>query len=131
MIMERKIGEIFEHEGVNLRVDNGTCSLCYFCNPASGDCECSDRNLTGECLPINRSDGNRVCFVNTLERKVGEEFEVKLRLKVVKNENNGLFSCRECVFYNSHYCDRIREQGACDEFSRLDGTNVHFKIIQN
>ena len=98
MIMERKIGEIFECEGVNLRVDNGTCSLCYFCNPVSGDCECSNMDLTGECLPINRSDGNRVCFVNTLERKVGEEFEVKLRLKVVQNENNEV-SCKKCAFF--------------------------------
>lgn len=125
MIMERKLGEIFECEGVNLRVDNGTCSICHFCNPVSGDCECSDRNLTGECLPINRSDGNRVCFVNTLERKVGEEFEVKLRLKVVENENNEV-SCKKCAFFSNFGC-----LGACSEFSRLDGTNVHYEIIHD
>ena len=130
MIMERKIGEIFECEGVNLRVDNGTCSLCYFCNPVSGDCECSDINLTGECLPINRSDGNLVCFVNTLERKVGEEFDVKLRLKVVQNENN-VFSCSKCAFFNYPFCDRIQGTGTCTNCSRLDGKNVHFEIIQN
>lgn len=129
MIMERKLGEIFKCEGVNLRVDNGTCSLCYFCNPVSGGCECSDRILTGECLPINRSDGNRVCFVNTFEREVGEEFEVKLRLKVVQNENN-VFSCFKCAFFNYPFCDRI-QTGTCTSCSRLDDKNVHFEIIQN
>ena len=127
MIMERKLGEIFECEGVNLRVDNGTCSLCHFCNPVSGDCECSDRSLTGECLPINRSDGNRVCFVNTHERKIGEEFEVKLRLKVVKS----IYICRDCVFYDSVLCSQIDELGNCSKQSRLDGTNVHFELIHN
>ena len=123
--MERKLGEIFECEGVNLRVDNGTCSLCYFCNPVSGDCECSNMDLTGECLPINRYDGNRVCFVNTFERKVGEEFEVKLLLKVVENENNEV-SWKKCACFSNVGC-----LGACSEFSRLDGTNVHYEIIHN
>ena len=60
--MERKVGEVFDFNGVKLQVkDTGqkaSCDGCYFC--VSFYCPCYEMNhkqLIGECYRIYREDG--------------------------------------------------------------------------
>ena len=58
-----------------------------------------------------------------MERKIGEQFEVKIRLKVVEGDCNG------CIFSDmySDVCPYVNELGECDGRVRGDGKNVHFE----
>ena len=58
-----------------------------------------------------------------MERKIGEEFELKLRSKVVKSE----IPCVRCLFYGSTFCAFSDQLGDCGCRSRSDGKNVHFE----
>ena len=70
--MERKINEIFEYDGVRLKVIEhsnqftigGTCSEdCYFYDRAcSPKCSYRDRDITGQCQYALRSDCKGVYF---------------------------------------------------------------------
>ena len=63
--MERKVGEVFDFNGVKLQVKDDCCKACcngcYFEEP--GD-ECFDAyGCTGYCHRLFRSDGKDVVFV--------------------------------------------------------------------
>lgn len=66
--MERKIGEVFEHEGVKLEVveAKGSCGECHA--PNNGGVPCGKTADWGFCSPIFRSDRKSVFF-----RKVEEK----------------------------------------------------------
>lgn len=76
--MERKIGEVFEYNGIRFRVEKeiGGCFGCYFCG---GNC-ISIKPLRGECQKVNRSD------IGVIFKKV-EDMEgrtIKLTLEKAK-----------------------------------------------
>ena len=58
-----------------------------------------------------------------MERKIGEQFELKLRIKVVESER----PCVRCLFYGSDFCALSDQLGDCGCRSRSDGKNVHFE----
>ena len=66
MIMERKIGEVFECNGVRLKVVEGEgCENCYFHNlvPLGNVCKFGEyMDIRGKCGTI-REDGKSVQFV--------------------------------------------------------------------
>ena len=63
--MERKIGEVFELDGVKLRVEESEpwCGGCYLF-----DIECADlRNIRGDCNIEHRTDKTDVIFTEVKE----------------------------------------------------------------
>ena len=65
--MERKIGEIFEHEGKKLRVEESksdNCGGCFF----NGQCPLIVRKTAGECQAESRVDNKYVIFVEVQEQ---------------------------------------------------------------
>ena len=75
--MERKIGEVFESNGVRLRVEkeSSACKGCYF---NGEDCQ-SDQilNITGNCVTDLRKDKMSVIFkeINTENKSILSEAE--------------------------------------------------------
>ena len=63
----------------------------------------------------------------SMERKIGEEFEVKLRVKTFERTLPG---CRECVFYELDTCAKD-ETGPCREEERSDGKKVGFYVVSS
>ena len=60
--MEIQIGERFDFGGVALEVvESGACKGCHFFKGFL-HCEEHDIEVTGDCGPINRSDGKSVKF---------------------------------------------------------------------
>ena len=60
--MERQIGERFDYDGVTLEVvESGACKGCLFFKGFL-HCEEHDIEVTGDCGPVNRSDGKSVKF---------------------------------------------------------------------
>ena len=62
-----------------------------------------------------------------MERKIGDEFEVKLHVRVVKSDR----PCVECIFHNSAACEELNGLGNCDADARTDGKHIHFEIVTN
>ena len=60
-----------------------------------------------------------------MERKISDEFEVKLRVRVVKSYR----PCVECIFHNSAACEELNGLGNCDADARTDGKHIHFEIV--
>lgn len=122
--MERKIGEIFIFNGKKFEVVEGDCERCEFAGEHCGTAEYDD---LGNCGENDRRDGKNVCFqlIENIERQIGEEFELKLRIKVVKSGR----ACKGCIFDNSELCGQIDQLGACDYLTRSDGENIHFEIV--
>ena len=60
-----------------------------------------------------------------MERRTGEELEVKLRIKAVKSHR----PCVECIFHNSAACEELNGLGNCDADARTDGKHIHFEIV--
>lgn len=65
--MERKVGEVFDFNGVKLQVkDTGDSCFCEGCYFHGLSCLCDEthyRQLTGECFHPYRNDGKNVIFV--------------------------------------------------------------------
>ena len=61
-----------------------------------------------------------------MERQIGEEFELKIRLKVVEG------NCDGCAFGDMYpdVCPYIDELGECDGRVRIDGKYVYFKKVE-
>lgn len=60
------------------------------------------------------------------ERKIGEEFELNLRVKVVESDE----PCLGCIF--EHYdtiCPNLKMLGACSDYVRSDKKEVHFEFV--
>lgn len=85
--MERKVGEVFEHEGewyqcVEYRhlvykpdidaIRDIPCFSCYFSHKKA---LCGSNALVGECHPLRRRDRREVCFKKL--KKVGESFNAR------------------------------------------------------
>ena len=107
--MERKIGEIFEHNGdwyqvVECSEDNYPCIGCCGCKGVGGA-----RINGGECNGNARNDGKFVVF-KRLE-KIGEP--VVKEGRKFQCLNSHYTSCIGCVFY------RVKE--SCDKDHYLDG----------
>lgn len=79
--MERKVGDIFEYDGVKLRVEEETriCDGCFF--KCSSKCDESIQKR-GECQSASRSDVG-VVFVK-VEEKDMKERNIKLSLEKAK-----------------------------------------------
>lgn len=122
--MERKIGKIFTFNGKKFEVVEGDCEQCEFAGEQCAGVEYDD---VGECSENKRHDKTNVCFqlIENTERQIGEEFELKLRVKVVKSGR----ACKGCAFSGSDSCIQIDQLGACDYLTRSDGQNVHFEIV--
>lgn len=79
--MERKVGEVFECDGVKLRVEEETflCQGCYFSRNTSKKCT-SCKRIIGECQSFDRGDSG-VIFkkVEDMEERV-----IKLTLEKAK-----------------------------------------------
>ena len=61
-----------------------------------------------------------------MERKIGEEFELKIRLKVVEGD------CDGCAFGDMYpdVCPYIDDLGKCDARVRADKKRIHFEKIE-
>ena len=59
------------------------------------------------------------------ERKIGEEFEVKLRFKVVESVE----PCMGCIFEHLEICPSNKMFGTCNDYERSDKKDVHFKLV--
>ena len=71
MIMERKIGEKFEYNGVILKVVNDKgrgCEGCYF-SANESSCSYEVRDAIGPCGEYKRSDMRSVIFKRIKRRK--------------------------------------------------------------
>ena len=62
-----------------------------------------------------------------MERKIGEEFEVKLLVKAVESDR----PCVGCMFRSSFACEELNGLGNCDADARTDGKYIHFEIVTN
>ena len=75
--MERKIGEVFDFNGVKLQVkDTGSkasCNGCYFNGSICTNNETRYINQTGECFRAYRTDGKHVVFVEVESDKNKED----------------------------------------------------------
>ena len=62
--MERKLEEVFEYDGVNLRVENAYigCAGCYFLK-IYGAAHCMANDNMKKCCPSSRKDHNNFIFV--------------------------------------------------------------------
>lgn len=73
--MERKVGEIFDFNGVKLQVKDTvhetSCNGCYFNGSICKNNETRYINQTGECFQPCRNDGKNVIFV---EVKYNEKY---------------------------------------------------------
>ena len=129
--MERKIGEIFEHEGKKLRVEeskSGNCGGCFF----NGQCPLIVRKTAGECQAESRGDNKGVVFVEALEQKQDEQPQLNL-CEILKNcpegtelwsDNYGIVKfvtvCTEWdtpirVKLTNGFIARYTEEGWCDK----------------
>ena len=74
--MERKIGEVFEHQGVNVKVvatESNNCDNCCFLEE---NAPCSRiRTIAGECLSRKRTDKKSVIFMETKDEQPQEQAE--------------------------------------------------------
>ena len=61
-----------------------------------------------------------------MERKIGEEFEVTLRLGVHERK----YGCVDCELYDLDICDKIeKELGLCGQDERSDGKKIGFHFV--
>ena len=118
--MERKIGEIFEHNGEWYQcIEGEECSNCYFNNKKCYTLRGNDNNdIIGSCIAYTRSDRKGVVF-KKLE-KVGEPVKYNGSLyQGFKAENTIIDVCLNCAFWEINCGEAV----ICD-------TNVFFKRIK-
>ena len=74
--MERKIGEVFEHQGVNVKVVATEFNNCDNCCFLEENAPCSRiRTIAGECLSRKRTDKKSVIFVEVKDEQPQEQAE--------------------------------------------------------
>ena len=74
--MERKIGEVFEHQGVNVKVVATEFNNCGNCCFLEENAPCSRiRTIAGECLSRKRTDKKSVIFVEVNDEQPQEQAE--------------------------------------------------------
>ena len=64
------------------------------------------------------------------ERKIGEEFEVTLRVKVVENDY-AIYPCEKCSFQGEICSTGMLDDtlGHCTHILRADGKNICFQLV--
>ena len=62
-----------------------------------------------------------------MERKIGDEFEMKLRVRVVKSER----PCVGCIFRSSFAYEELNGLGNCGTDARTYGKHIHFEIVSS
>ena len=76
-VMERKVGEVFDFDGVKLRVeradDETSCNGCYFRHTRRSCFGSGIIPYVGRCNTIARSDKESVIFVEVEDDKYKEE----------------------------------------------------------
>ena len=122
MIMERKVGEIFEYNCEWYQCIHTKSLGCENCDLATkSDIHCSDVfEIRGECLSCYRKDGKSVIF-KKLE-KVGEP-EI-INGKKVQSIVTGYVGCAFCIFKKGGAC---LSGGTC----KNRGTRIYVEIKQN
>lgn len=124
MIMERKVGEIFEYNGEWYQCIHTKSLGCENCDLATkSDIHCSDVfEIRGECLSCYRKDGKSVIF-KKLE-KVGEPFvyegKVLQRLRSIDG-----YSCVHCLFK-----EQACNFDSCDKDSFLVETELKLENME-
>ena len=65
------------------------------------------------------------------ERKIGEEFEVTLRIKVVENDD-AIYQCEKCCFHGELCSTGMLDDtfGHCSHAIRTDHKNVCFQLVE-
>ena len=99
--MDRKIGEILEHNGEwyqCVKDNNESCEFCDF----TEYCE----SYTGNCDSTSRYDGNGICF-KKLE-KVGEPITINGDL-VQKMKTPVAIGCNQCILNNKGCCIHLEK----------------------
>lgn len=99
MIMERKVGEIFEYNGEWYQCIHTKSFGCENCDLATkSNIHCSDVfDIRGECLSCYRKDGKSVIF-KKLE-KVGEPIRIENKSYQKIKVSDAL--CNNCAFYDN------------------------------
>ena len=99
MIMERKVGEIFEYNGEWYQCIHTKSFGCENCDFATkSNIHCSDVfDIRGECLSCYRKDGKSVIF-KKLE-KVGEPIRIENKSYQKIKVSDAL--CNNCAFYDN------------------------------
>ena len=122
MIMERKVGEIFEYNGEWYQCIHTKSLGCENCDLATkSDIHCSDVfEIRGECLSCYRKDGKSVIFKKL--KKVGEP-EI-INGKKVQSIVTGYVGCAFCIFKKGGAC---LSGGTC----KNRGTRIYVEIKQN
>lgn len=124
MIMERKVGEIFEYNGEWYQCIHTKSFGCENCNlTVQNNIHCIDAfKIRGECLSSNRKDGKSVIF-KKLE-KVGEPFvyegKVLQRLRSIDG-----YSCVHCLFK-----EQACNFDSCDKDSFLVETELKLENME-
>jgi hypothetical protein len=124
MIMERKVGEIFEYNGEWYQCIHTKSFGCENCDLATkSNIHCSDVfEIRGECLSCYRKDGKSVIF-KKLE-KVGEPFvyegKVLQRLRSIDG-----YSCVHCLFK-----EQACNFDSCDKDSFLVETELKLENME-
>lgn len=124
MIMERKVGEIFEYNGEWYQCIHTKSLGCENCDLATkSNIHCSDVfEIRGECLSCYRKDGKSVIF-KKLE-KVGEPFvyegKVLQRLRSIDG-----YSCVHCLFK-----EQACNFDSCDKDSFLVETELKLENME-
>lgn len=66
-----------------------------------------------------------------MERKIEEEIEVKLRIKVVENDD-AIYPCQNCIF-QGELCSTGKLDdiiGQCSHSKRTDNKNICFQLVE-
>ena len=122
MIMERKIGEIFEHNGEWYQcVESDSCDECSLFTTECGSGTKSDLayKVFGLCSKIRRKSDNKCVIFKKLE-KVGEP--LKIHNKLVLRVKVGAYKCMNCCFYSKGKCEltmQERERYDCGEENKF------------
>lgn len=122
LIMERKVGEIFEYNGEWYQCIHTKSLGCENCDLATkSDIHCSDVfEIRGECLSCYRKDGKSVIFKKL--KKVGEP-EI-INGKKVQSIVTGYVGCAFCIFKKGGAC---LSGGTCKNRC----TRIYVEIKQN
>ena len=62
-----------------------------------------------------------------MERKIGEEFYVKIRVRAVESSNG--FSCTLCALANVCNSGVAEQISTCYPVDRTDGKNVYYELV--
>lgn len=121
--MERKIGEVFDCNGVKLCVteDIKSCVGCFF---YENDISCSSyHGVIGKCNRIGRTDGKSVIFE---EVKGMEERTIKLTLEKAKEfyKKGGEFRDLALSAFTKEELEKVKLPKTWEEFCKL--YDIHF-----